>query len=262
MPWGRLDDEMNGNDKLNALGADAFRVWIRGLVYCQKNLTDGFIPDHALPIIMAFVRDRDRPKVIAQLCAALVAGKAPLWHKVEGGYQMHDYLDWNDSREKVLAARDKAEQRMGKFRDRRRGERRQHLVNAVVNTVTNAVRNALQNGTSNAVQNASSTYHVPRKNEKQERADADSLPVENPERLALVRRNRRIRSRETTDGRPSLPVITAVARDVVRMNPHEQDEAELREMVKQACSQANLKYDGQTVGRALEAAVAQLRRTA
>src|SRR5436190_130263 len=100
MPWGRLDDQGNGNAKLLALSDAAWRMWGCGLIYCQAKLTDGFIP---APIIETFgVKAQNKKKVAAELCAVLVPGKGPLWKEVSGGYQIHDYLDWNDSREKVL----------------------------------------------------------------------------------------------------------------------------------------------------------------
>lgn len=116
MPWGRLDDQANGNAKLLALSDSAYRMWACGLIYCQANLTDGFIPGHA---IHSFgVRAYDKPAVVKQLCARLVPGKSPLWHKVRGGYQVHDYLDWNDARDKIIKERQAAKDRVDRFRKR------------------------------------------------------------------------------------------------------------------------------------------------
>ena len=116
MSWGRLDDKANGNAKLLALSDAAWRMWGAGLIYCQDNLTDGFIPDHA---IYAFgVRARNKVAIADELCRALVPNKGPLWHKTEGGFQVHDYLDWNDAREKVLAEREKSGDRLKRFRKR------------------------------------------------------------------------------------------------------------------------------------------------
>lgn len=109
MPWGRLDDKANGNAKLLALSDSAWRMWGCGLIYCQNNLTDGFIPSFAID---AFgVRAKNKQAVADELCRSLVPGKGPLWHKVDSGYQVHDYLDWNDSRESVEKQRLAALQR-------------------------------------------------------------------------------------------------------------------------------------------------------
>lgn len=117
MPWGRLDDQANGNAKLLILSDAAWRMWGCGLIFCQANLTDGFIPEHA---IHSFgVRARNKPAVADELCKSLVPGKGPLWHKVDGGFQIHDYLDWNDSKDKILADREKSFRRLQKHRTKR-----------------------------------------------------------------------------------------------------------------------------------------------
>ena len=81
MPWARLHDGASGNARILALSNGAFRVWAAGLVYCQANLTDGFIPTHA---VAAFgVRARTRVELagyVRELCAVLIPGKGPLWH--------------------------------------------------------------------------------------------------------------------------------------------------------------------------------------
>jgi len=119
MPWGRLDDQANGNAKLLALSDAAWRMWGCGLIYCQANLTDGFIPDHAIQTFG--VRARNKAHVVSELLATSVPGKSSLWHTVTGGYQVHDYLDWNDARAIVLEEREKARQRMERLRSGRRG---------------------------------------------------------------------------------------------------------------------------------------------
>jgi hypothetical protein len=122
MPWGRLDDKANANAKLLALSDPAWRMWGCGLIYCQNSLTDGFIPQHAIESFG--VRARNKSTVADELCRALVPGKSPLWHRVEGGFQIHDYLEWNDSREEVLAERERNRKRVEKFRSGRgNGER-------------------------------------------------------------------------------------------------------------------------------------------
>ncbi len=88
-------------------------MWGCGLIYCQANLTDGFIPTHAL---QAFGVRGNKAKAVAELCRELLPNKGPLWHKVEGGVQVHDYLDWNDSKEKILKGRADTKARLDRFR--------------------------------------------------------------------------------------------------------------------------------------------------
>lgn len=258
MPWARLDDRINNDAKLLALSDAAHRMWTCGLAYCQFNLTDGFVPDHA---IHAFgVRAKNKDAVAGELCAVQVAGKKPLWRKVDNGYQFNDYLDWNDSRDKVLRERALSKARLDRHNERKK--------NGVVNAVVNVFRNTF--GTPHGTGYVHpSTYHVPQELEKQERADAPSCesgsetPTERIERLnAAIASHRRRRSGETDDDRPATRVITALARDVLRQHPDETDDLELRTLLKEACARANLKYDATAVGEAMDQAKAQVRRTA
>ncbi|MEO8483095.1 MAG: HNH endonuclease signature motif containing protein [Acidobacteriota bacterium] len=116
MPWARIDDNAGGHAKLLALSDGAYRLWVAGLIYCQRNLTDGAIPRHVIPTFG--VRAKNVQLLIAhELCASLVPGRSPLWHITETGYQVHDFLDWNESREAVSIGRLTAKQRMALFKD-------------------------------------------------------------------------------------------------------------------------------------------------
>lgn len=86
-----------GNLKIMRLSDSAFRLWVKGLCYCQTHLTDGLIPREWLREVRAKRGDVDF------LSSVIVDGKSPLWERIEGfGFKCHDYLSWNDCREKVL----------------------------------------------------------------------------------------------------------------------------------------------------------------
>ena len=95
MPWLKLDDGFITNPKLLGLGSDAKVLYVWALGFAARELTNGFIATKALRSIMglALIADQNAPD-------ELVA--AGLWERVEGGYQIHDYLDYNPSREAVL----------------------------------------------------------------------------------------------------------------------------------------------------------------
>lgn len=128
----RLDDGAMGNLKILRLSNSAFRLWINGLCYCQRHLTDGLIPREALGELKAKRRDVDaltKPQVI---------GKAPLWGKVDGfGFQVHDFLDWNDSKEVVEKKREDARLRMQ--RSRKHGDTRTERAPLVAANVVSGV---------------------------------------------------------------------------------------------------------------------------
>lgn len=142
MPWARTDDRANGDAKLLALSDGAFRLWMGGKVYCAANLTDGMIHDYVVPTLP--VRAKNRQALIKELTSVLVAGKKPLWHVVPGGYLMNDYLDWNDSREKILKEREATKRRVRAWRESQEAH----------NTVRSDRRNATRNGVTNAVRSA------------------------------------------------------------------------------------------------------------
>lgn len=70
----------------------AFGAYVGGLLYCNLNRTDGFIPGLQVAALTA-------PKRPGKVAEALV--NAGLWHQVEEGFVVHDYLDHNSSREQI-----------------------------------------------------------------------------------------------------------------------------------------------------------------
>lgn len=44
MPWVRIDDHFDEHPKMQQVGPIAWGFWLAGLAYCNRNLTDGFIP--------------------------------------------------------------------------------------------------------------------------------------------------------------------------------------------------------------------------
>lgn len=111
MPWVRIDEHALNHVKILALSADGFRLWVEGLSHCQRHLTDGAISRTALRTFRYAL-----PAAVAELEAS-VDGLAPLWEPAAEGYQVHDYLQWNEPRERVLQNRQCAKQRMSLFKD-------------------------------------------------------------------------------------------------------------------------------------------------
>lgn len=111
MRYMRIEENAMDHPKFIALNAGAWRLWCEGGTYCQKHLTDGFIPSSALKGFRYFSQG-----ALKQLVEAMVPSKGPLWHKVEGGIQVHDYLDHNESREKVLKMRTDAKERLDRWK--------------------------------------------------------------------------------------------------------------------------------------------------
>lgn len=93
------------------LSDGAFRLWFAGLCWSKENLTDGYIPENMLPVL-----HRDALKLVKELTTPQVRGKSPLWEGTEGGYQMHDYEDWQDVKSDVQSTRKRWRQNKRKQR--------------------------------------------------------------------------------------------------------------------------------------------------
>jgi hypothetical protein len=113
MAWIRLDDSFPDHPKAVQAGPMASWLYICGLAYANRYLTDGFIPERQAKRLTEI-------KKIDSCIASLVA--AELWEKVEGGYQIHDYLDYQSSAQKVKADREKGRQRVESYRSKNSGK--------------------------------------------------------------------------------------------------------------------------------------------
>lgn len=94
MTWVRLEDVFPENLKVISAGPSAAWLYVAGLCYCGRNLTDGFVPDAALAGMGGYGVLRAR-----HLAGVLV--NVNLWERRDGGYSVHDYLNHQRSREVV-----------------------------------------------------------------------------------------------------------------------------------------------------------------
>lgn len=100
MAWVRIDDGMPDSLKVAPLSDAAFRAYVTSICYCARSLSDGFVPAKKAKEFSG------RPRVVQELT------DATLWESGDGGFTVHDYLEYNPTRETVLAERDKAKARM------------------------------------------------------------------------------------------------------------------------------------------------------
>jgi len=105
--WFKLDNGFPEHPKITQVGGDAAWLYVCGLAYASRNLTDGLIPAGAL----ARLSDRKQPQKLAQVLV-----KAGLWDVHEDGWMVHDYLEHQSSRARVDRDREQARQRMARRR--------------------------------------------------------------------------------------------------------------------------------------------------
>lgn len=154
-----MDDAISGHPKILSFGKKAARealgLYLETMCYAASQLTDGFVPDAAL-------------HCSAKWKAQMI--DAGLWEEFKGGILVHDYLDYNPTREQVMEQRSANTGRQQDWRQR--------------NAPNNAVVTPLRNG---PVTPAPYTSPVPPKTEATTTATtaanaAATPPVDKPKR--------------------------------------------------------------------------------
>lgn len=88
----------------------ALGLHVLGIGYCDRMRSDGYIPDAIVP------------RIGGTSCKAALAElvRVGFWETTDGGYQIHDYLDWQDSASELDAKREQAQMAANKSWDARR----------------------------------------------------------------------------------------------------------------------------------------------
>lgn len=105
MTWLKLDDNFADHPKVLAAGPDAVMLWLTGLCYAGRHLTDGRVP---------------RGIFHDQALTDRLVDVGLLEPDDDGCYRIHDFLDFNPSRADVEADREAAKQRMQKVRAKKK----------------------------------------------------------------------------------------------------------------------------------------------
>ena len=110
MSWFKVDDKLHSHPKWIGLGKGAKALWVSAGSWSSDQLSNGFVPKTVLKLLQGTAREAQ------QLC------DANLWRTVDGGWEFVDWLDWQPSREKVLANRQKEADRKALWREKKKGE--------------------------------------------------------------------------------------------------------------------------------------------
>jgi hypothetical protein len=130
MTWVRIDDRFNEHPKLARVGPLGQALWLVGLAYSNRNLTDGFIPWSIAATLMnwEFLDAQGPTRIYVGMRAplgpsevegwfvdeegAVTSGyvirllvEAGVWDKCDGGYLIHDFEDYQPTKAQVLAER-------------------------------------------------------------------------------------------------------------------------------------------------------------
>lgn len=222
MAWVRLSDDFYDHPKFDKAGVLGIALFTAGLAWSNRNLTDGFIPRKTALRLLDFedtvdaVRNADRngvtnglhnddltPAIARNTVQTLI--DAHLWHTEEGGYRIHDYLDYQASREQIEAGRKSNAARQKAWRERRKAEKQ-----AQKTRESNTDRNGVTNSTVTGAPN-------PNPNPKKEEVLRTSSSSENPApREDVERVCRHLADRIVANGSKK-PTITKRWRDAARL---------------------------------------------
>lgn len=140
MPWVRIDDGFSEHPKWGNASAFEIQWFVFALCYCNRNLTDGFVP---LGVANRLIHtDDELPKealpfnVLRSLEAAGII--TPAERRGAPGYLIHDYLKYQPSRREVEREKQHSKERKGRFLERQRnanGTEKEREKNGVQNGV-------------------------------------------------------------------------------------------------------------------------------
>ena len=162
MPWVRFDDIFPIHRKVDRLTDAAYRLHTSAIFWCARNLTDGFVSEEDLDGVTARVRT---PARFAAECV-----KREVWHFAgqqcpsekcpapvdKDGWVIHDYWEYQPSKEQVLRDREAAARRQKRWREARNpqagiaadlGNPHIHRPGTQSNGSSNGVTNAVTNTT-------------------------------------------------------------------------------------------------------------------
>jgi hypothetical protein len=95
LSWAKIDDALDENGKIVPISDAAFRAYITSICYSARNESDGFI------LAKKAKEFAGRPRIIQELteCRKASPNKtpSPLWEPVDGGFLVHDFLEYNPS---------------------------------------------------------------------------------------------------------------------------------------------------------------------
>lgn len=137
MAWARFESDFTRHGKVQRIAAElrpaALALDLAAICYAVDVLTDGFVSGsmaHSLAIEIGVLHgQRGAEKELASCTAELV--RVGLWDPVDGGYEIHDFLDYQPSAEEVKDQRKAATERKRKSRGQLRlseGHRDSHSV--------------------------------------------------------------------------------------------------------------------------------------
>lgn len=136
MGWFKIDDGFWSHPKTLQLTDGAVSLWVRAGSWSCQQLTDGMVPSYTLPMFG-----------VDELNAVQLV-EVGYWHEVDGGYEFHDWDEYQEASEVVKERRKKNAEKMRKWREAKAAKQEgDGGGDPVTLPVTNPVSNALPDPT-------------------------------------------------------------------------------------------------------------------
>jgi len=109
MAWIKLNDAFPNHPKIVGLSDLAFRIHVTGLCYCGTYLTDGYLPYTVVNTMITTPELKPTDEL----------EKVGLWYRVVNGFQIHDYLAHQTSKQQVQEKQEALRERQKRYRERK-----------------------------------------------------------------------------------------------------------------------------------------------
>ncbi len=127
MAWVRIDENFSNHPKTLQVGPLGMAMQVAALCYCNKYLTDGLLPTSAVPNLLNLndifnAVNNELVTCYENVTYSVVVKKltdSGLWEEVSGGYLIHDYFDYQPTKQKVILERNATAARVKKFNEKR-----------------------------------------------------------------------------------------------------------------------------------------------
>ena len=148
MVWVRIDDSFAQHPKVLQAGPLAMALQVAALCYCNRNLTDGFVPWAVAQTLLPwqFLEPSDDVGRRRRVTVAVTSGmsgddvtaeyvinlllESGMWEVEDGGYRIHDYPDFQPSREQVEKERKSTAERQERWRNGRSNAESNAVINS------------------------------------------------------------------------------------------------------------------------------------
>lgn len=112
MTWVKIEDSLPDHERAIRAGDRAMWLWVAGLCWCSRHLSDGKIPREVVP------RLTGAPDAL-KLASVLV--EVGLWRETKAAFVVRNYGRFQRTRDEVDAERAATRKRVAKHREKRSG---------------------------------------------------------------------------------------------------------------------------------------------